>query len=234
MDTALLGYDRQGLARLVAAIENGPPPEPPPLEQALEASHCAFEQWQLMLAQLEQAADWDRGQLGLLADGNGDELTARQEGARTFLRHLAATMLPPTLTTVSELARELHGMVYGSKPTDVMVSDLVEVLHGTQVQPSVLLLQEVVGLLRAGVPQREAAALAGVATYQAERLSVRLGIKVWREESKRRAARSAVYDGRTPRQLAADYTAVHPGADAMGVRRARELMAEVRAAEGLV
>lgn len=231
--TTALSYNRQGLERLTAAIENGPPPAPLPLDEALEASHCAISQYEKIMQQLVEAADWDRGQLGLLADGSEEELLPRQAGARMFLRDIATCFLHVDTCSLQVVARELHGVVYGADPTDVTVADLVEVLEGTATQPSVMKLREVVGLLRQGVPQREAAAMVGVKVNQAERLSVRLGIKAWREESKRRAARAAVYEGHTARQLAADYSAVHCQADAMGERRARELMAEIRAEEGL-
>lgn len=229
MTGALPDYNEQGLRRLMIAIEHGPAPDRTDnLTEALEASHCAAANWQLISRQLGMAADWDRGHLGFVSDGvEGAELSPRQAGARTFLRLVAACLVQGVEDT-SFLARELHGLVYGDRPTDVTVGDLIGVLEGWADQPHVLELRDVVRRLRAGDTQRHIAATSPLSIYQVEGLSNWLGVKQWRQESKRRAAEIAVRDGHTARQLAADYSSFHPGANGLSERRARELMAEVR------
>lgn len=228
-------YNEQGLNRLLYAIENGPTPEPPQsVTEALEASHCAAANWDLIMDQLELASRWDRGNLALTSDGfeTDTELSPRQAGARTFLRHVAACLVD-SREDLSVLAGELHGVVYGDEPTDVTWQDLRVVLEGRADQPSVLELRAAVRRLRDGETIRHIAATSELPAYQVEGVSNFLGIKLWRQESKRRAAEAAVRDGHTARQLAADYTAWHPGADALSERRARELMAEFRQQEAV-
>lgn len=227
---ALPDYDEQGLNRLLDAIYAGPAPGADALtaEEGMEAAHCAAEHWDLILKQVEQAADWTRGNLGLTRDGFSDaELSPRQAGARVFLRHLAVCMLPPRPTHTT--AAELHGLIFGNRPTDVTWKDLQWVLEGRSDQADLDTLRRVVGRIRQGETQRQIIAAEGVSHHQVEALSTFLGIKAWREESKRRAAQQAVRDGLTPRQLSEDYNAGREGKDQMGLRRARELMAEVRA-----
>lgn len=231
MTGALEGYDERGLARLLHAVEYGPPAEPD-LDRAevLEAMRCATEAWDLIVQQLGMAASWDRSALGVATDGrttDEQELTPRQVGARQFLRLVAATLVKPQDTDA--LARTVHALAWGNEPSDVTWSDVRTILEGTATQPSVHVLAGIAELVREGYTQREIVQVLDVSKHQVEAVSTFLGVKQWREESKLRAAREAAAEGLSAAELARQYSADHPRANRLSERWARQLLAEVRA-----
>lgn len=229
MSTALNGYDEQGLQRLMRAVGQEAPPRPNgDLDEALEKAACATEAWGLILLQIDAAAAWDRGSLGVRDDGfEQRELTAREKGARQFLRLLAATIVGwrPSL---SQMAADVHALVWGDQPTEVTWQDVRDILVGHADQPPALLLEAVATMIRHGHTQPAIIESTGLSKHQVEAVSTFLGVKQWREESKRRAAEVAVDCGMSAADLARRYSEEHPGASAMSERRARELMADVR------
>lgn len=230
MSAALNGYDEQGLERLMEAVEREAAPRPiGDLDEALEKVACATEAWRLILLQIEQAATWDRGSLAVRDDGFDEsrELTARQKGARQFLRLLAATVVGYR-SDLDGMAADVHALVWGDQPTEVTWQDVREVLVGRSDQPPATLLESAATMIRAGHTQPQIMEATGLSKHQVEAVSTFLGVKQWREESKRRAAEMAVECGWSAAFLAGRYSAEHPGASGMSERRARELMAEVR------
>lgn len=230
------------IRRLVTAIEHGPADDEPSLEAELEAAceraHLARRQWDAIQDQIAACRHLTRRQLGLTDDGDEqwDALpywgVERQtaDGFRSFLRRLAATVVSRS-DDVSIVAAELHGIVYGEDAAVAPVTwqDYRAVLVGSQGEAGFLDVRAAIDLLRQGVaPAEVSRRVPSIGHRSAESLSLWLGIREWRQESKARAAKVAAEAGWSAAEFRADYNARMDGRDQIGERAARQYLAAAR------
>ena len=193
-------------------------------------------QWEALIGTLEDLGRAQPADLGLRHDGTSydeDDHDPVAAMTRTFVRRLAACLLPDEDDTIGRMAAQVVQIIYPGRGEGALtVHHIAEVLAGSDSGLDLFLMRRAARLLRAGLSYRQVMEEIPAASQHLVRgAQTFLGIATFRETAIEESLETALAEDMTAAEAVAHWSDVHPDMAGLSQRQWRARLALGRVAD---